>query len=156
MYALYVGQDSIEEGKMKKYSWLITVVMSVALVRTVAAQEEPVVDNPCVEDTAKFCASASNTWSLFFCLDDAEAALTGACRSRIDGAFAAVEGMRNSCVTDIPKFCNVALPKMLLCLVQNETKLSPDCMKDVKDFEQVLVIFPVQMLYKSVVHLSRT
>ncbi|OGR41419.1 MAG: hypothetical protein A2X35_10445 [Elusimicrobia bacterium GWA2_61_42] len=133
---------------MKKYSWFIAIFAAAALAVTASAQQKPAQKNPCARDGAKFCASSENFRAFIKCLKKNNAALTEGCRSRVDAAMAASGKMKKSCKDDTARLCKTSGPKALQCLMQNESKLSPGCQGDLREWKKLMTIIPASLRNK--------
>lgn len=106
------------------------LILSAALLGTLASAGAGWADPPCLDDIQKFCPNSRPDQSVQDCLKSHEADLTADCKGHVDGLRKTLRQLANICIWDIERFCGDVTPgggRMGACLKQNEDNLSPIC-----------------------------
>jgi hypothetical protein len=85
----------------------------------------------CKDDIARFCKDVKpGGGRLSTCLKAHASELSAACRESVAAAKAKLQGAHEACADDVHKFCaevNPGAGRVLRCLRENQTGLSPEC-----------------------------
>lgn len=131
-YAPYL--DTCREGaEVKKVSRIVLIsLVAVGLGSLSLSAPASAQDRPCADEMKKFCQSvgSSDRQKRVQCLKEHEAELSSACKERLQTATAQGEKVRNTCSSDIQKFCKDAQPgsgTIGKCLNEHRAELSAEC-----------------------------
>jgi cysteine rich repeat protein len=111
-------------------------LLAVLATGTGVALAQGQAQTPCEADTKKFCANTpAGGGRIQACLREHEKELSPECRGRLGGLRREAGLFVSACRNDITRFCNDTSPgggRVLTCLQQHQSELSPECGDAVK------------------------
>jgi hypothetical protein len=121
-------------GLMTMRAWMALLVASLAI--TLGAKQTAA-QSVCAEDIRRLCQNVPvGGGRVQACLQQHQAELSDACRKKLDELGAEVKSLAVVCRWDIGRLCSGVSPgggRVLNCLRRNESNLSRECAKQLRD-----------------------